>query len=320
VSPTGASGQPGPSADAPPGVVPPAGHGSAERVCAVVVTYNRKLLLRECLLALLAQTRPLDRILVVDNVSTDGTLDLLAAEFPPTDYPAVEVFRLERNVGGAGGFHAGLQRAAGQGFDWIWLLDDDTIARPDTLAELFATRARFEPASAPDLLASKVVWTDGSIHPMNVPRIKRNDLESLCQGALGGALSLRSTSFVACLVHRRLVERYGLPIAEYFIWNDDVEYSARILRHEFGVLAPRSRVEHKTTLKDADPGPRYYYGLRNSVWMLRCSRAWAPEEKLQMSAVVAKGLLNYLRRGFSWARLEVVGRALRDGFLKSPTD
>ena len=290
----------------------------SDRVCAVVVTYNRKNLLRECLRALLGQSRPLEGILVVDNVSTDGTPDLLAAEFPREQFPALEVCRLERNVGGAGGFHEGLKRAAAQGFDWIWLLDDDTITQADTLAELFAARARFEPAQTPDLLASKALWTDGSMHPMNVPRVKRNDLESLCQAALGGAVSLRSTSFVSVLIHRRLVERYGLPFADYFIWNDDVEYTARILRREFGVLVPRSVVHHKTALKSADPGPRYYYGLRNGVWMLRHGEAWAAGEKLHMAAVVCKGIVDYLRRGLSWERLEVVGRALKDGFLKSP--
>ena len=290
----------------------------SERVCAVVVTYNRKELLRECLRALLEQSRALEGILVVDNVSTDGTLDMLAAEFPPAKFPGLEVFRLERNVGGAGGFHEGIKRAAFQGFDWIWLLDDDTITGPDTLAELFATRSRFDPAQAPDLLASKALWTDGSMHPMNVPRVKRNDLESLCQAALGGAVSLRSTSFVSALIHRRLVERYGLPFADYFIWNDDVEYTARILRREFGVLAPRSIVHHKTALKSADPGLRYYYGLRNGVWMLRRGEAWSAEEKLHMAAVVCKGIVDYLRRGLSWDRLKVVGRALKDGFLKTP--
>ena len=56
-----------------------------ERVCAVVVTYNRSALLREALVALGAQTRPVDRILVVDNASTDGTREIVAAEFPDVE-------------------------------------------------------------------------------------------------------------------------------------------------------------------------------------------------------------------------------------------
>ena len=102
-----------------------------ERVCAVIVTYNRKALLKECLEAVLAQTRPPDHVLVVDNASTDGTAEMLREEFPQ-----VEVLRLPENQGGAGGFHEGMKRAYEEGFDWLWLMDDDTIPRPEALEAL----------------------------------------------------------------------------------------------------------------------------------------------------------------------------------------
>ena len=95
-------------------------------VWAVVVTYNRKELLRECLVALRAQTRPPDHVLVVDNASTDGTLELVSEEFGE-----VELLALPENVGGAGGFHAGLERAYASGAEWAWLMDDDTVPQPE---------------------------------------------------------------------------------------------------------------------------------------------------------------------------------------------
>lgn len=286
----------------------------------MVVTFNRRELLRECLGALLAQSQSLERILVVDNVSTDGTREMLAADFAPAQFPSVELLLLPRNVGGAGGFHAGLEYAFDQGFDWLWLLDDDTIAQPDALEQLLAARARFPADWRPDLLASRVLWTDGTMHPMNVPRVKRDDhLESLCFATAHATLSLRSTSFVSCLLHRRHVETYGLPIADYFIWVDDVEYTARILRREFGVLVPASVVLHKTGYKHTEPGPRYYYGLRNGLWMLRHSAAWSGEEKARIALATLKDIFDYLRRPrLTWAKLGVVARALRDGFLSAP--
>lgn len=119
-------------------------------VCAIVVTYNRKELLRECLAALAAQTRPPDRVLVVDNASSDGTQAMVEAE-----YEEVELLALPTNQGGAGGFHEGMKRAHVDGAEWLWLMDDDTIPRPDALAELLAAPARL--GSLPTLLASKVV-------------------------------------------------------------------------------------------------------------------------------------------------------------------
>lgn len=79
----------------------------SERVCAVIVTYNRKALLRECLKAVLSQTRPPDHVLVVDNASTDGTPEMLQEEFPQ-----VEVLRLPETRAGPGvprGNEAGLR-------------------------------------------------------------------------------------------------------------------------------------------------------------------------------------------------------------------
>ena len=97
----------------------------SDKVCAVVVTYNRKELLRQCLHSVLQQTRPLDCILVVDNASTDGTLDLLNAEFSN-----VEQLKLPTNTGGAGGFKAGMQWAYCKGYEWVWVMDDDIEVLP----------------------------------------------------------------------------------------------------------------------------------------------------------------------------------------------
>ncbi|HEX8679505.1 MAG TPA: glycosyltransferase, partial [Chthoniobacterales bacterium] len=112
----------------------------SERVCAVVVTYNRKALLDECLCALRAQSRTLDGILIVDNASTDGTAAMLEERGHRAD-PRVHYLRLEQNLGGAGGFHRAFADAYAAGFDWIWAMDDDTIVDQDALEQLFAARA-----------------------------------------------------------------------------------------------------------------------------------------------------------------------------------
>src|SRR3954447_15177950 len=111
----------------------------AERVCAVVVTYNRVELLRECLTALEAQTRPLDRILVIDNKSTDGTAEMVRSE-----HPGVELVELPENRGGAGGFYEGTRRAYDDGYDWLWLMDDDTIPNATALEKLLDAPAELD--------------------------------------------------------------------------------------------------------------------------------------------------------------------------------
>src|SRR3954452_22267184 len=89
-----------------------------------IVTHNRKNLLLDCLEALAGQTQPLDRVLVVDNASSDGTLEHLRASGIAARLP-LDYLRLERNGGGAEGFHYAVRAGIDSGADWIWLMDDD---------------------------------------------------------------------------------------------------------------------------------------------------------------------------------------------------
>jgi len=106
-----------------------------EKIAAVVVTYNRKELLKECLDALLAQTYPVDSIILIDNASIDGTPEFLK-EQGYLKNPKIDYVRLPENTGGAGGFHEGVKRGYKKGYDWLWLMDDDAIAQKNTLEEL----------------------------------------------------------------------------------------------------------------------------------------------------------------------------------------
>ncbi|HEV2375970.1 MAG TPA: glycosyltransferase [Streptosporangiaceae bacterium] len=247
------------------------------RVVAVVVTYNRRDLLLESLAAVYSQTRAPDAVVVVDNASADGTAAAVREHFP-----AVHLTELARNTGGAGGFAAGTALALAHGADLLWLMDDDTVPEPDALAAMLKV---IDAASArrPTLVASRVVWTDGRAHPMNTPRPKpmASKAERLAAETLG-CVAIRSASFVSILVDAGEVRRRGLPQAAYFLWNDDFEFTTRLLRGNTGLLCPASVVVHKTATfgsTDADPGPRFFYEVRNKVWTLR-TRSLSPAERV----------------------------------------
>lgn len=289
-----------------------------ETVCAVVVTRDRRELLHECLTALQGQTRAVDRILVVDNVSSDGTAEMLPAEFPD-----VTVVRLETNEGGAGGFHEGVRRAYDEAYDWLWLMDDDTVPTPTALERLLEGRdTAVSLGEHPVALASKVVWTDGRLHPMNKPRPAVRRMDGLVEAASHGLVLVRSASFVSLLVHRRAVERFGLPIKRFFIWTDDVEFTARILRWESGYLVPESVVHHKTaTAHTTAEGSRerFFYYVRNSLYMTR-GPAWETQEKLRILWVLAIQIRRYLRHNRWHPRAAlVVARGLVHG-VATPAD
>ncbi|WP_284249269.1 glycosyltransferase [Litorihabitans aurantiacus] len=286
------------------------------QVCAVVVAWNRRDLLVEVLDALRGQTLRPTRVVVVDNASDDDSAQVAAS------YPEVDLVRLTRNTGGAGGFAAGLAHAlagASGESDWVWLMDDDTVPTATALAEL----VRVAQAAGADVAGSRVIWTDGREHPMNTPRENPFATAERRRAArAAGGLDVRSTSFVSMLARTAVVRRHGLPVADYFIWNDDFEYSTRLIRGGTGVHVPSSVVVHKTKAlgaTDVDPGARFFHEVRNKVWLFTRSRSLAPREKLVYGAsTLRRWVRTVARSGSRGLLVRCLLRGLRDGVLTRP--
>ena len=246
------------------------------RIAAVVVTFNRLDLLQR-LVGALADTDGLDEILVVDNASTDGTGEWLRSAEADTE--RLHARHLADNTGGAGGFHEGLRWAVERGADLVWLMDDDGLPEPGCLRTLLAhdgdarllgaggrRRDRSRAAGLPDPAARAAPgwctrWptsapppTDGLIRDIVIP-------------------------FNGVLLTRALVERIGLPRAEFFIWGDDHEYRLRAERSGARIATVvDARVRHpsvgalgtpmafgRTTYNDTPSDLKHYCMARNNL-------------------------------------------------------
>lgn len=211
-------------------------------VAAVIVTFNRSAKLAKVLDALGEQTVRPDTIYVIDNASTDNTEEVVRAK----TLPEIRYVRLPQNIGGAGGFHEGMRIACENGANYLWISDDDAYPEPDALEKLLSGIRDFEERYQwrPSFACSRVEWIDGTICEMNIPVpvwdwprfMSRETLYSL----------VISCSFVSVLIPRWAIEAHGLPIADYFIWFDDAEYTRRIARSYPGIFIPDSRVMHDT--------------------------------------------------------------------------
>lgn len=284
-----------------------------ETVCAVVVTCNRRELLGECLTAVLEQTRAVDHLLVVDNASTDGTPEMVAQSFP-----TAQLLAMAANEGSAGGFHEGMKEGVRRGFDWLWVMDDDTIPAPDALEQLLAAPAHLDGLPEPSLLASKVLWTDGRLHPMNWPAPHFGDLDLFVDGIERRLVPIRANTFPSLLIRRGAVERHGPPRKQFFLWADDIDFTQRILRHEAGYLVPQSVAVHKTRTphKPWEGRQRFYFAVRNGLFILR-GDTLSPKEKFGWLLLVGSQIQRFFAtEGVRpWALL-VVARGLRDGVLR----
>lgn len=225
-----------------------------EKVIAVVVTYNRQSLLSDCINALRGQSRRLDAILVVNNGSTDNTEQWLQQQ---SDL----FFITQKNVGSSGGFSTAISWAYEHGYSWIWCMDDDGYPKEDALENMLAA-------------------DDGSLRLMNCAVIDKENKKSF----VWKTSHYKSIDEVNCkiiegighpfngtMLHRRIVERAGVPKPKYFLWGDETEYYYRIVkRNNIPVCTVADSIHyHPSTAfsikQDWDYGTAWkmYYYVRN---------------------------------------------------------
>ena len=264
--------------------------GNSEKVFAVLVTYNRKDLLLECLDGLFRQTRPIDGLVLIDNASTDGTAEILYAqkilpELPPADTQTQwEVrrqslretgmdfvyLRLPKNEGGSGGFHEGVKKALEFDCDWLWMMDDDV--EPDDgclqgqlafsdISKCIHPRKYFQ-----DGLPHE--W-EGYISPVTGRRIFQPDISfrkgfSFC--------TINTGCFEGMLIHRSVVEKIGLPDKRFFLGGDDSVYGFLAHFHTPVLYLRDPRIDKKK-IYQVENNPisdrSIYYGMRNAFLMQR---------------------------------------------------
>lgn len=240
-------------------------------VAVIIVTYNRKNLLIECIDSLLKQetTASLD-IYIIDNASTDGTKESVRDYI---DKGTILYFNTGLNLGGAGGFEFGVRQAAKGSYDYIWIMDDDTIPTHTALKELLNTAAHI---GSFGFLSSHALWTDGSICTMNVQRkdiLRKLNLEEFKKKLI----PVEYATFVSLFVPMSVVKEVGAPIGEFFIWGDDWEYTRRISKKYKSYVVTDSKVIHKTAtnigcdISNDIPERirRYKYGFRNMAFIRR---------------------------------------------------
>lgn len=272
-------------------------NSNPQSVAAVIVTYNRFELLKEAVAAVRSQSHAISHLIVVNNKSTDGTTEWLDLQ---TD---LNVVHQSNENGGSGGFFSGIKLAEQLGCQWIWVMDDDTISRPNTLEKLME-KLNVVPHQI-GFIGSKSIWKDDSPHLMNIPAISPSFNKQIAFNLFDQhqLILTETTSFVSILINANAVRAVGLPYKEFFIWGDDQEYTRRITKAGFlGFYCIDSVVLHKTGInyfpdfyRDTVPNLwKHNYGFRNEFFMMKKNKgmlfflAWLPIKVIYTSYKIIK--------------------------------
>lgn len=246
-----------------------------KKIAAVVVTYNRKEILQQCLKHLQEQSYKCD-ILIVNNASTDGTSGWL--EEYQESFENVKIHTMSVNTGGAGGFHYGMRWAAEEGYELIWIMDDDCLPAVDALEKLMEADQILGGCENYGFLSSAVLWKDGHECIMNRQKIVKKFYHHV-ELMKYGIVQIQQATFVSLLFPTQIVYEFGLPLAQYFIWGDDIEYTRRVAQRgkKECYLVGQSQVIHAMkenkgsdiAVDDIERLDRYRMAYRNENYTYR---------------------------------------------------
>jgi len=213
---------------------------STATVSCVVVNWNGVADTLACLASLMAQNYPSLRVIVVDNGSTDDSVARIRETFP-----AVVVVEAGKNLGFAGGCNAGIDRALADGTDFVWLLNNDTVAPPDTCGKLLA-KATQEPMAG--LIGSVLYYMDdpGKVQAWgggNLTVWRGRSSHFLAPTELGPTSYL---TFASVLIPREVLLRVGVLYEGFFMYWDDGDFALRVTAAGYGLaVAEDTAVLHK---------------------------------------------------------------------------
>jgi GT2 family glycosyltransferase len=248
---------------------------------AIVVTHNRKDLLMECIRSLLNQTEPC-RVIIVDNASDDGTLDIFRdMEIFGEKKGNIIYLRLEENTGGAGGFSSGLKYGMSGDWDWFWLMDDDAKPEPDALENLLQ-HAEDRKTVYGSIAVNHEKGGRRLSWPAETGTWNKNrfvyDYDSLSE-----LNDVDSMPFLGFFINRVLVDGIGLPDPDYFIYCDDMDYCERAKKKGAHIVLVKDSIiyhpgpknelifrigKHEMIYRDIPPWKTYYHS-RNKILLAR---------------------------------------------------
>lgn len=236
------------------------------QVAVVIVNWQRPEDTIECIQSVLASRGASPKVMVVDNGSSDGSVERIHSI-----YPAIEIIELAQNLGFAGGYNAGIARALESQATDIFLLNNDAVVEPKTIRALLD--------ASWDVAVPKIVyydqpgriWAAGSRWRAFPPAVVMIGYRKMDGPAYKASYPLEYATGCALMVRREVLERIRGFDSEFENYMEDYDFTYRVRAAGFTMgFVPEARVRHKVSLSLGETSPqRWRYLGRNTVFFYR---------------------------------------------------
>lgn len=238
-------------------------------VAVIIVNYNGFEDTMECISSLRKITYPNYKIYVIDNASSKSP-------GPETEMyikENSEYIQLDTNIGFSGGNNVGIKKALEEGFEFILLLNNDTVVSEDFLDTLVD---KFNGKEKIGLVTCKTYYYDDPEEPwycggeINFETGLCRHYTSAENGNKDTDEDLTFASGCIMLLSQSMIRNVGLMREDYFLYCEDTDYCARILNAGFKILyTPQTHIYHKVSASTGNKSPlNQYYYVRNSLYII----------------------------------------------------
>lgn len=299
-----------------------------ERVVAITVTHNRTKTLEKCLESLLTQSRPIDEIIIVDNNSSTEEKENLKRL--SESKKNIHVLWMKENLGGAGGFEAGMKEFQDKfPADWCWIMDDDAYPRKDCLERLLEVSKQLPNVGylAPLIYGIDLNEYQFYHHKFLSRLIFRNIPIATSYGALNAINKIEANAFVGPLISVKAVNLVGIADGSLFIYGDDTEYTYRVSRKMDCYLVREAVIDHQdppisANYMDTKAWWKEYYSYRNQYFMIREFQNNIIRKivayvmlTIPLMKLMAAAAIKPKYKGFHYFRIQLIKKAIADGLF-----
>lgn len=242
-----------------------------KKACVVILNWNGRELTLRCLEDLRKSDYREVTPVVVDNGSTDGSIEAMAKSFPD-----VAIIRNDANRGWAGGSNQGIAWGLAHGFDYLLMLNNDARGDPGMISSLVAAATEIEDnaVTIPKIYLGsdpKRFWFATGRVSLGTGIFSNPAFNQMDDGQFDSAREAEYASGCCMLIPRGILERIGGFDHTFFSYVEDVEWSIRCRRAGFRiVLCPDARLWHDVSATGKKrPAMMRYYLTRNHLWTLR---------------------------------------------------